>query len=84
MIPENSNVPICRDHGERITRCNPCQKRLVAFERSMVRVTAAPWRSTMEPATNYHNRVDRAEEENRERLHSWAVAYLYVDDKMPF
>ena len=84
MIPENDNVPVCRDHGTRIVRCDPCCKRLANFERSMPRVTASPWREGVESAASYHARVDRAEEENRDRLHSWAVANLYVDEKLPF
>ena len=84
MIAENDNVPVCAEHVTRITRCDPCIAKLVAFEKSLIRVTASPWRSGAEPASAYHERVDRAEEENRARLHSWAVANLYVDEKIPF
>jgi hypothetical protein len=84
MIPENDNMPICKEHGERIVRCDPCCNRLAAFQKSMPKVTARPWRQGLESAMDYHVRVDRAEEENRERLHSWAVANVYVDTKLPF
>lgn len=84
MIPENDNMPLCREHGERIVRCEPCSKRLAAFQKSMPRVTARPFRQGLESAMDYHARVDRAEEENRERLHSWAVANVYLDKELPF
>ncbi len=84
MIAENDNVPVCKAHGMRIVRCDPCCKKLAAFHATMPRVTASAWREGVESATSYHARVDRAEEENRERLHSWAVANLYVDEKLPF
>jgi len=84
MIAENNNVPVCKEHALQITRCKPCCRVLDKFARTMPRVTASPWRSEFEPATAYHDRVDRAEEENRERLHSWAVANVYSDEQLPF
>lgn len=84
MIAENGNVPVCAEHVTRITRCDPCIAKLGAFGKSIIRVTASPWREGVEPAWSYHERVDCAEEENRARLHSWAVAHLYVNESMPF
>jgi hypothetical protein len=84
MIAENGNVPLCKEHAVKITRCVPCCVVLDKFARSMPRVTAGPWRADYEPATAYHERVDRAEEENRERLHSWAVANLYASEQLAF
>lgn len=84
MIALNENVPICRDHHVKIMRCDPCSKKLAKFEASMPKVTASPWRADVESAMAYHDRVDRAALENQARLHSWAVANIYVDEELPF
>lgn len=84
MIAENGSVPICRDHATKITRCIPCAQKLAKFDASMPKVTASAWREGDEPAMAYHDRVDRAALENQARLHSWAVANIYVDEELPF
>lgn len=84
MIGLNENVPLCRDHGVKVMRCDECCRKLAAFEASMLKVSARPWREGEELATAYHERVDRAALENQERLHSWAVANVYMDEELPF
>jgi len=84
MIAENNNVPVCKEHGLRITRCDACCRVLDKFAKTMPRVTPSPWREGFEPATAYIERLDRAEEENRDRLHSWALANVYASEELPF
>jgi hypothetical protein len=84
MIALNDDVPVCKEHGLKIMRCDECCRVLDKFARSMPRVTPAPWREQFEPASAYVERLDRAEEENRDRLHSWAVANVYASEELPF
>ena len=77
MIAENAEVPVCKAHVERITQCQPCQKRLAGFWRTMPKVEARFWHGMSAP--EWHEAERSANEENQERLHSWAVATLYGD-----
>lgn len=80
------NVPRCRAHVEKITRCVPCQKRLNGFWRTMPKVEPR-WFVGMS-GSEYNVEVDRAAVENQERLHSWAVGNVYGNpnelDERPF
>lgn len=75
MIGENAEVPVCREHVERITQCQSCQKRLAGFWRTMVKAEPRPYAGIT--GNEWNQLVDRAAGENQERLHSWAVANLY-------
>lgn len=69
------NVPRCKAHAEKITRCDPCSKKLNAQWKVMPKVE--PRGFTGMSGIEWNMAVDRAVEENQERLHSWAVANLY-------
>lgn len=69
------NVPRCRTHVEKITRCEPCQKVLNAHWKSMPKVEPRAYAGIS--GVEWNAEVDRAAIENQERLHSWAVAHLY-------
>jgi hypothetical protein len=70
------DVPVCRAHREKITRCDECARKLNVFWKQMSRVEPRGYPGIS--GADWNSAVDRAVLENQERLHSWAVANLYV------
>jgi hypothetical protein len=79
MIAENDFVPVCKQHDKKITVCLPCQKLIAGFSDSMPKKEPMPWGRESEPLADFHWRDQKVNEENQARLHSWAVANVYVD-----
>lgn len=71
-----ADVPICRAHREKITRCDVCAKKLSVHWKQMPKVQPRAYQGIT--GSEWNMEVDRAAIENQERLHSWAVANLYV------
>jgi hypothetical protein len=79
MIAENGDVPMCKEHNLKITVCVECQGLIAAFWEKMPKKEPLPWGRESEPLNDFYWRDQKANEENQERLHSWAVANVYVD-----
>ena len=71
------DVPVCRAHREKITRCDDCARKLSVQWKHMAKVEPRSFPGIS--GSEWNVEVDRAAVENQERLHSWAVANLYVE-----
>jgi hypothetical protein len=79
MIAENGSVPVCKEHSVKITVCQVCQVLIAQFWEKMPKKEPLPWGRDVEPLADFYWRDQKANEENQARLHSWAVANVYVD-----
>ena len=68
-------VPVCRTHVEKIVDCHPCRVRLTGYWKTMAKAGIRVFPGMT--GRDFNQLVDRAADENQERLHSWAVAHLY-------
>lgn len=79
MIPDNRDVPICKEHSLKITVCKPCQMVIADRWDVLPKREVLPWKRESESLADYYFREQKVNEENQARLHSWAVASVYVD-----